>query len=167
MIEKLTLERALEFAIKTEQLGAAFYSKMAKDYAGESELAELFGLLARDEEVHENQFRSYREQLPSDAELSDADEEYLRSIAVAEIFHGGHAALDSASRAVSREDVLARAFEMEKSTLLYYKGMREVLGAHDVLDAIIEAEKRHLTQVARYMMTGAKMRGLVDEYLGA
>jgi rubrerythrin len=167
VIEKLTLERAVEFAIKTEQLGAAFYSKLATAHAEDAELKQMLELLARDEEVHEAQFRSLRDRLPDDAVLGDDDEEYLRAIAVAEIFHGGHAALDSGAVAASREDVLARAFELEKTTVLYYEAMRKVLGPSDVLDAILEAERRHLKQVARYMLTGAKMRGLVDEYLGS
>jgi len=167
VIEKLTLKRAVEFAIKTERLGAAFYSKLAATFAGDSELKQLLETLARDEEIHEAQFTRLRDELPADAALSDDDEEYLRAIAVAEIFHGGHAALDSASTASSRDDVLARAFELEKTTLLYYEAMRKVLGPSEVLDAVIQAEQRHLKQVARYMLTGAKMRGLVDEYLGS
>ena len=63
----------------------------------------------------------------------------------------------------SREDALERAFNLEKASLLYYQAMKEVL-QDDLLDSMIQEEKSHLTQVMRYMVTGAKMRGLGDTF---
>jgi len=164
VIEKLTLERAVGFAVKTEQLGARYYSSLAERYAEDAELKELFLQLVKDETMHEQQFKALGATLDSAQELSNEDEEYLRSIAMAEIFAGGHEQLDRLAQQANRADALQRAFEMEKTTLLYYKEMREVLGKSTVLDAIIAEEKRHLVQVARYLVTGAKMRGLADEF---
>jgi hypothetical protein len=42
--------------------------------------------------------------------------------------------------------------------------MRDTLGRSEGLDAIIEAEKRHLVQVMRYLVSGAKLRGLSDPW---
>lgn len=164
MIEKLTLERAVGFAVKTEQLGAQYYSSLAKRFADNAELKELLLQLAKDEKQHEQQFKALAASLAGGQELSDEDGEYLRSIAMAEIFAGGHEQLDSLAAAASRDDALQRAFELEKTSVLYYKQMQEVLGSSEVLDAIIAEEKRHLVQVSRYLVTGAKMRGLADEF---
>jgi rubrerythrin len=166
MIEKLTLQRAIEFAIKTEQVGGQLYKKLATQHAGERELAEMFELLARDEEAHEKQFARLRDSLAADAkgDLGPDDEEYLRAVATAEIFYGDNEASGPADKISSREDALQRALSLEKASLLYYSAMREVLGASAPLDAIIAAEKEHLVRVMRYMFTGAKMRGLIDEF---
>jgi len=166
MIEKLTIERAVDFAIKTEQLGGEFYKKLAAKHADDAELSELFSLLARDEEIHEAEFKALRETLPADRveKLSDADQEYLRAIATAEIFYGNNEALDPADRVETREDALHRALSLEKGSLLYYGAMRDVLGSSDVLDGIINAEKDHMTKVMKYLFTGARMRGLIDDF---
>jgi hypothetical protein len=42
--------------------------------------------------------------------------------------------------------------------------MREVLGASDTLDDVIEAEKVHLTKVMQYILTDSKFRGLADKW---
>jgi rubrerythrin len=166
VIEKLTLKNAVEFAIKTEQLGAKLYGGLAMKYAGHDELRQLFEGLARDEVAHENQFKDLRDKLPEDeqGELSEADSEYLMALSKAELFFGGHAQLDSVDSIVSAEDALQRAYQLEHSSLLYYKAMEEVLGPSEVLQEIIDAERQHLLQVMRYAVTGAKMRGLSDEF---
>jgi rubrerythrin len=165
MIEKLTVRRALEFAIKTEQLGAQFYDTQAKKHAGDEELVELFGILARDEEIHEAQFKMLLKKLPLEErrDLDPAEEEYLRAVATAEIFYGNNEALDPADKVETRQDAFARAMNMERASLMYYSAMRDVLGPSEVLDSIIQAEKEHMVKVMKYMFTGAKMRGLIDE----
>ena len=54
---------------------------------------------------------------------------------------------------------------IEKSTLVYYDAMRDVLGDSEVLERIIAMEKQHLRQVLKYMMApDSKMRGVSDEW---
>ncbi len=162
MIENLTIERAVTFAIKTEQQGREFYTKLAKKHASDAEISELFTLLARDEELHETQFKALLGML-SDEELSQKDQAYLQAIATAEIFYGDNEALDPGFKVETREDALQRAFNLEKATLMYYSAIRDSIGSHAILDSIIAAEKDHMMRVMKYLMTGAKMRGLMDE----
>jgi len=166
MIEKLTLKRALEFAIKTEQLGADFYHKLAHKHADNAELNELFSVLAQDEEIHEAQFKALAGRLPAEErrELTDSEQEYLRALATAEIFYGNNDVLDPADKVQTTQDALGRALDLEKAALLYYSAMRDVLGTSEVLDAIVEAEKEHMVKVMKLMFTGAKMRGLIDDH---
>ena len=51
MIEGLTLHQAVEFAIKTEELGQRVYRKLADRFADEREIAEIFATLARTKQV--------------------------------------------------------------------------------------------------------------------
>ena len=41
--------------------------------------------------------------------------------------------------------------------------MKELID-HELIDEMIAEEKSHLTQVTKYMVTGAKMRGLGDKF---
>lgn len=169
MIENLTLEKALEFAVITEQNGAKFYDRMAEKHSGDEELTELFTILARDEEIHEMQFKMLAKKLPESqrAELSESDKETLRSLVVAEFFNGNYDVLNKVDEMKTRDHALARAMELERSTLLYYHAMREILGGSEVLDEIIAAEKDHLNKVMRLALTGAKARGLTDPFLAS
>jgi rubrerythrin len=165
MIENVTVRRALEFAMTTERQGAVLYDRLARRHADTPELAELFGVLARDEEIHELQFKALLEDLPEGerGELSADEQEYLRALATAEIFYGNNDALDPADRVSTREDALHRALDLEKATLLYYGAMRDVLGPSEVLDAVIKTEKAHLVQVMKVLFTGGTMRGLLED----
>jgi rubrerythrin len=167
MIENLTVGRAVEFAITTEQLGQDFYKRLTEKYADDNELSDLFAKLARDEEIHEAQFRELRDSLGTEEqrELEEGDSQYLRSISTAEIFYGNNDPLSAADSVSDREDALKLAHNLEKSTLLYYHSMKEALGQSDVLDRIIAMEKKHLAQVIKYMtVSGSKMRGLSDTW---
>jgi rubrerythrin len=169
MIENLTLDKALEFAILTEQNGAKFYDRMATKHAGDDELTELFQILARDEEVHEMQFKALAKKLPEGrrTELSESDQATLRALVLAEHFNGNYDVLNKVDEMKTRDDALARAMELERSTLLYYHEMRQILGGSEVLDEIIAAEKDHLNKVMRLAVTGAKMRGLTDPFVAS
>jgi rubrerythrin len=64
------------------------------------------------------------------------------------------------------EDALFRALRLEKDTLGYYEAMGDLFGEHRALDKIITEEKKHITKLMEYLLTGAKMRGLGDKYAG-
>lgn len=166
MIQDISLTKAVEFAIKTEQLGAAFYDRLATKFAADTEVAEVFSVLARDEEVHELQFRKILKDLPphEHEELSEADRGYLGAISAAEIFQGNHDALTKVDQIEDRDGALEVAMQLERSSLLYYTAMRDVMGPSAALDAIINTEKEHLVRVMKYMVSGAKMRGLLEDY---
>lgn len=166
MIENLTVGRALEFAITTEQLGQRLYAKLAGAHA-DDELHDLFTALARDEEVHASQLRALRDDLgeTENRELAEQDADYLRTISTAEIFHGYSDPLTAADSMEDRTDALKLAMDLEKSTLLFYHTMEKILGSSPVLDSIIAMEKHHLAQVVKYLISPeSKMRGLSDTW---
>lgn len=165
MSETMNLATALEFAITTEQQGAVFYDVMSKKYADNPEMAELFTVLARDEEVHEFQFKKLRKELPSGDEqgLSGVDADYLEALAYTRFFSGEREPAQVAEM-MSVQDGLRRAYQLEQAAILFYTSLKDSLGDSAVLDAIISTEKQHLMKVMQYMITGAKMRGLLDDY---
>jgi rubrerythrin len=164
--EQLTVRQVVQVAIAAEARGAELYRELAKKFASQAELGEAFTTLARDEEGHEAHFRALQSKLPAGEQgaLVSEQGQYLTALAMAErlFFAGGMIA--QPERIKNPKDALERAYALERATLLYYHGMRDTLGRSEALDAIIEEEKRHLVQVMRYLVSGAKIRGLSDPW---
>ena len=166
MTAQLDIRKVLELAIKAEDLGARFYDGLAGRFEDDDELKGLFTVLARDEEAHQFQFQRLLKELPADQriELPDGDQQYLEALAAEHILDPGGDVEVTASAVRNRDDGLQRAAELERSALLYYTAIRETLGSSEVLDAIIATEKAHLVRVMKYMVSGAEMRGLLEDY---
>jgi len=167
MLDEVTLRNSLKLAVKTEKLGAVFYKTLASRFGDNEELHELFSLLEKDERTHEAQFRTLLEKAPEEENRSGEEDErhqFLAAISISEFFKGEDGAFHRAEKIETRDDALGMAFSFEKSTLLFYQGVKDAYGSDELLDEIIRAEKSHVVSVMKYMMTDAKMRGLSDDW---
>jgi rubrerythrin len=166
MIEGMTLHQAVEFAIKTEELGQRVYRKLADRFADEREIAEIFATLAQDEARHEKQFRNLLPRVPPDEGISnqDARSEYLRAMSLSQFFMGKGHLFGAYEEIGDRTGALVRAFELEKATVQYYQAIEQVLGENETLGEILAAEKEHMMRLLRVLMADAKFRGLADDF---
>jgi len=162
----LSLRDGIELAVTTEKLGANFYQTLAKRFEENAEISELFSILAKDEEAHEAQFKALLKKVPAGEKKPKSDREYqlLTAAAMSEIFTGEEGPMKDIDKIKTRDDAFARAFALEKTSLFYYRAMQDCLGENEILKAIISAEKDHLVSVMKYLVTGAKMRGLADTW---
>ena len=76
-MENLTLRKAIEMAVATEELGAKHYKELAEKFSDEKEVAEIFARLAQDEVSHESQFRALLGQVPEEKDHVGDDESGL------------------------------------------------------------------------------------------
>jgi len=85
---EVTLRKALELAVKTEEVGGRYYLDMAKKFSGDPAVAEVFELLAKDEAHHEAQFKKLVEQCQDSTSPSNDEEAYylLRAASLSEFF---------------------------------------------------------------------------------
>jgi len=167
MIENVTAETCVAFAIKAEEIGAELYQGLARKFAADVELRELFERLGRDEVHHVEQIRAMGERLVPrfrDRPVSAEERDYLRAMSMSEIFSGEKGLAANLDGIRTREDGLERALHLEKATLAYYQAMREVVGADEVLDSLIAVEKKHVVKVMQLLITGARFRGLADSF---
>jgi rubrerythrin len=164
MFQSVTVAKCLEFAMKTEEIGAELYGGLAKRFASDRELCELFEGLGRDEAQHGELFRALQARVVPGKTVPVDQQDYLRAMAMSEVFSGNKGLARDVEGIRSRDDALERALNLEKATLAYYQAMREVLGADDVLDSLIAVEKRHVVKVMQLLLTGAKFRGLADSF---
>ena len=165
MTDGMTPRQAIEFAVKTEELGEKFYKQLATKFSDHPELKELFELLGKEEVAHAAQFKKLLDGLPPDEGVSTGPEfQYLRAMSLSQFFMGPDGLKKLARKIESKDEALGIAFELEKATLHFYIALQEVLGGNDTLDDVIEAEKGHLLKVMQYTMTDSKFRGLADKW---
>lgn len=72
--------------------------------------------------------------------------EYLRAVTRSSIFKG-ETFKNLSEKVESMEDALQVAIDFEKSTLHVYLGLKEVLGEHEVIDAVIAEERNHIVRI--------------------
>ena len=163
-MEDITLRKAVEFAISVEQMGNEIYDRLARRFKDDEEISKVFSVLAKDELLHEKQLKTLLETVPREEPQGYAEKwGYLRAMSLSEFFTSREGLTRSLEDVKTRQDALQRAFELERSALGYYQALKEVLGENEVLDSIIKMEREHMVSVMRYMVTGAKMRGLGDK----
>ena len=167
MIEDLTIQGALAFAVETERMGNEVYQKLADKNRDDSELRGLFNRLADDEKLHEAKLDELSRALDADQrrELTDDEREYLRSVSWTEVFRGDRDPIAVADTISSSRDALEMAYDLERSTLIFYDACRDILGEEPLLEEVIDMEKHHLTQITKYLMDpDAKVRGTSDRW---
>ena len=164
MAEDLTLRESIQLAVTTEQIGCKFYERLARKFADDKDVADVFSQLAKDEKAHEKQFELLLDKVPQEEIQPERYEVYqfLRATAISEFFRKDYfTRVDEIS---TPADALGKALAFEKATLLYYQAIRDVLGENKQLDAIIKAERNHVMAIARIVVTDARFRGLSDSF---
>jgi len=166
MLEELTLRKALEFAVTTEELGARFYERMASKFQGDPDVAGIFAQLGRDEQAHRIEFHKLLEQVPpSYDDLVEYERaQYLRAMANSKLFSVRSGPFADIEKIDDAAEALRHAFEFERVALGFYQAVRDEIGKSAALDSIIAAEKQHVTQLMKVIMTGARFRSLQDEW---
>ena len=161
-MKNLTLRKAIEMAVVTEELGAKYYRKIAKKFSGESKIARIFDQLAQDEVAHETQFKKLLEEVPPGRHSGEDSGLVLRAAAISQFFD--QKALGNDEQIMSSQDALIRALAFERSTLFYYQSLRDILGDSPQLEKMIEAERSHVVVLMKVIVSDAKFRGLADPW---
>ncbi len=146
-------DEILEMAEQIERNGARFYRRTAEGAVGPRNRQLLLDLAAA-EDVHEKVFASMRADLarekPEPA-VFDPDGQaalYLRAMADGHVFDVKADPVELLSGKETAEDILGMAMGMEKDSIVFYLGMKEMVPetlGKDRIDDIIKEEMGHLT----------------------
>jgi rubrerythrin len=142
-----------EYAIRSEEEGAAFYSTAARSLPDGPEKAFLADL-AGEESKHAEIFRQLKEkvakkgvvELFGSAEVSD----YLDAVARGGLFESARGAVPDGSAPKTMEDVYAIAIRAERSSILLYGELAEQAkdkAARKVFEGFVREEKNHLVRI--------------------
>ncbi len=160
------VREVIEVAVETEKMGRAFYEKMAEMFAEQTDISGLFSTLAKDERVHEKLFRSLLAEVPGCANPQTTKESlsFLKIMVLPETLLSDEGAREKQREIQTPQDALYRALALEKDTFAYYQAMKELFGEQEALNRIIQEEKQHITKLTEHLITGAKMRGMSDNF---
>ncbi len=164
---KPTKKQILDFALKTEEQGEDFYRKMAVKFEGNPEVTKLFKQLAGDEVVHQRQFEELKTNLPEIDwdDVARDEHDRLNEVLTSSFFDTTEGPFKDLDLVESRDDVLALALNFERATLNFYNAVAGVIRDYDqTLNSIIDSEKQHVSQVLKIATTGAKYRGMQDQW---
>ncbi len=158
-MKTLNLHNAIEIALKVEEKGAEVYNQLSEKYSSNPEISEAFKLLAKDEQIHFNQFLAIKKELPETLDVeSEIDKEFLDTIDPSRFI----AKFNLAEADLLQ--ILRVAYDFEKETYLFYTAVRDVIGGNDQLNKIIEYEKSHMVKIFNYILTESKFRGIADRF---
>jgi rubrerythrin len=155
MPDLFSAKELIEVAIREEQTGAAFY-RAAAERSDSKELKDFMLRVARMEDEHERKFRGLLKRVgafePAGESYGGEYEAYMGYLVEGRIFPTGQDGVEMARRQASDQEAVETAMQMERNTLLFYHEMIRFVPAGDrpLLEEIINEERQHVTDFARY-----------------
>ncbi|MBI4699424.1 MAG: ferritin family protein [Nitrospirae bacterium] len=144
-MEKYSIREVIEQAVQTEKLGFDFYASMAKRFSKNTALKKLFDTLAVKERQHEKRFFVLKKRIKDeDSEGWEDVSAYLRAIVESEFFLGNNKSLAALKKIKTIKAAVNYALGFEKETLLYYLSMKDMIKEKEIMEKIINEEKRHI-----------------------
>ena len=149
-------DEVLEMAIQIEENGAAFYRKAAHFQSNE-ENREFLEKLAAMEDGHKATFMEMRETLTDKekaGKVFDPQDElslYLKAMADTHGGEGSPSAADSLNGSETIEEILNTAIGLEKESVLFYLGIKDMVPPGrglERIDEIIREERGHIVQLS-------------------
>lgn len=148
-------DEIFEMAEEIERNGAKFYRKAAEGREDMHSQQLLLDLAVMEDE-HERLFTAMRKDLSKEERASDVFDPYgeaalyLRAMADGVVFNVSEDPSEKLTGSESMEDILRTAIELEKDSIVFYLGMKDLvperLGKPKV-EGIIREEMKHITDL--------------------
>jgi rubrerythrin len=148
-------DEVFEMAIQIEMNGAAFYRKAA-GLQSDAENRTFLESLASMEDKHQEIFENMRKELPDKekgGKVFDPYGELSQYLAAMADTHGGEgspSAADALTGSETLEDIINTALGLEKESILFYLGMKDMVPpkyGQDKIEDIIKEERKHVVQL--------------------
>jgi rubrerythrin len=152
-------DEIFEMAIRIENNGAAFYRKAAGLQSDTKNQKFLEGL-ANMEDQHQKIFTEMRTTLtqkdkdPKVFDPYDEVSQYLAAMADTMGGEGSPSVADSLTGDETLEEILQTAVGLEKDSILFYLGIKDLIphkSGQDRIDEIIRQERRHVVQLSNLL----------------
>lgn len=157
-------EEILGIAVQIERNGQKFYKQAAANIANE-EHKKLLEELAAMEVAHEKYFSGMLNSLSPDERGTkdyDLDNEaagYLKNVADGNVFDYRKDPTELLKGIESIDDILRTAIGMEKESVVFYSGIRQMVPEHmgsERIDEIIKEELSHISLLSRELIAVGK-----------
>jgi rubrerythrin len=157
---QFTADEIFEMAEQIERNGARFYRKAAGECVQDERAQKLLRHLADMEDDHEKIFQRMRAGLPdkergwSRFDPQGEAAQYLQAFASGHVFDIKENACDRLTGSEQMEEILRIAIGMEKDSIVFYRGIQEMVPeglGQDEIDGIIREEMKHITILSKEM----------------
>ena len=147
------MDEVLELAEQIERNGGKFYRKAA-EASGNENASKLLLSLAAMEDEHEATFKAMRAEISADEKaptIYDPEGQsvaYLKAMASGHVFDMRRDASDKLTGRETLQEILTRAIDAEKNSIVFYLGIKDVVPeklGKDKMDGIIKEEMSHIT----------------------
>ena len=152
-------DEIFEMAIRIENNGAAFYRKAA-GLQSDTKNQKFLESLANMEDQHRKIFTEMRTILtekdkdPKVFDPYDEVSQYLAAMADTMGGEGSPSVADSLTGDETLEEILRTAVGLEKDSILFYLGIKDLIPSQsgkDRIDEIIREERRHVAQLSNVL----------------
>ncbi len=159
MISMFNADEIFEMAEQIERNGAKFYSRAAEN-TKKDRSREILLTLAVAEKEHEQIFVAMRADMQKQDHITSVDPVfdpegeaalYLRAMADGHVFDTRVAPSELLTGKETMQDILNTAIGLEKDSIVFYLGMKEMVPKRlgkDRLDNIIKEEMRHVATLS-------------------
>jgi rubrerythrin len=148
-------DEVFDMAIQIETNGAAFYRKAASLQSDADNRAFLESLASM-EDRHQETFEKMKKELPDKdkgGKVFDPYGELSQYLAAMADTHGGEgspSAADALTGSENMEDIVNTALGLEKESILFYLGMKDMVPVkygQEKIEDIIKEERKHVIQL--------------------
>jgi len=148
-------DEVFDMAIQIEKNGAAFYRKAA-GVQSDAENRAVLESLASMEDNHQEIFEKMKKELPDKdkgGKVFDPYDELSQYLAAMADTHGGEgspSAADALTGSETLEDIVNTALGLEKESILFYLGMKDIVPpkyGQEKIEDIIKEERNHVVQL--------------------
>ncbi|BCS97274.1 rubrerythrin [Desulfoluna limicola] len=151
-------DEIFEMAEQIERNGAKYYREAAEAVTNEADKTFLVELAVMEDD-HEVTFADLRKNLSADEKEAltfdpeDEAAQYLKALADTRVFYKKDIDLSS------MEGILKGAITAEKDSIVFYLGMKDLVGGargKDRIDAIIKEEMKHIKLLSSRLLAAGK-----------
>lgn len=156
---EFNVDEIFEMAEEIERNGSAFYSKAA-EMAKNAGTKALLDELSQWELTHLERFIDLREHLANgdiEKQVFDPENEaglYLKAMADGHVFNLRKGVKDLIKGNESMQDIFNTALRLEKDSIVFYLGMRDMVASNSGKDKVMEIineEMKHISYINREM----------------
>ena len=149
MATKFSADEILEMAERIEAKGAKFYRKAAKYHPG---ARDLLMQIADQEDLHFKKFAEMRKALAPSEKSSDYDpygesDLYLKAMVDGFAFEINQDPAEAITGKESLQEIFAKAIGLEKDSIVFYLGLRDLVPpafGKDKVNEIVKEEMQHI-----------------------
>ena len=157
MAKVFNADEVFAIGIQIEKNGKEFYSSAAKK-TEDLRMKAFFSELAQWEEKHISLFESLKNSLPETIKQKDVFDPdnmihlYLKAFADSKVFTKEQDMALEVEKAETPIDILNRALEFEKESVVFYSSIKEIVGddlGKGEIDKLVHEELNHVGQITK------------------